>query len=343
MITDNSMAKLISATDNKNIKSAVEEAVKLLRAGEIVALPTETVYGLAANALNPDAVAKIFKAKGRPPTNPIIVHVDSIEMAKKCVKKWGALADKLAQNFWPGPLTLVLEKSEIIPDIVTAGGKTVGVRFPSHPIIVAVIQECGFPLAAPSANLSSRISPTTAQHVLKSLGDKIPLIIDGGECNIGIESTVLDITTHPPRILRPGLIHQESLSAVIGGRVIKSDSIESSAQNLKSPGLLRKHYSPNAKLILEKWNNEQELGKIIERYGCERELTHILTISNPLPNNTYGKVIIMPKQAKSYAKALYSELHKCDEEGAKWIIAQYPPETSEWHAVIDRLRRASTD
>ena len=185
-----------------------------MRAGEVVALPTETVYGLAANALDEKAVAKIFQIKGRPAHNPIIVHVASNEMAKRCVKSWPELAEKLSKAFWPGPLTLVLPRAEKIPDIVTAGGETVGIRWPSHPFIQAVIRECGFPLAAPSANLSNQISPTNAEHVRAQLGGKIPLIVDGGQSQVGIESTVLDLTVSPPRILRPGMIHAESLAAV---------------------------------------------------------------------------------------------------------------------------------
>ena len=199
--------------------TAVKRAAELLRAGEIVALPTETVYGLAANALDAGAVAKIYEAKGRPAHNPIIVHVASVGMVKSCVTRWPAVAEDLARGFWPGPLTLVLPKAPEIPEIVTAGGATVGVRWPSHPLIQAVIRECGFPLAAPSANLSNQISPTNAGHVRKQLAGKIPLIVDGGQSQVGIESTVLDLVSEPPAVLRPGMIHEESLMAVTGDLV----------------------------------------------------------------------------------------------------------------------------
>lgn len=195
-------------------RSAVKRAAELLRAGEVVALPTETVYGLAANALNPKAVSLIYEIKRRPLRNPIIVHVASVELARECVSNWPANADQLVQAFWPGPLTMVLPRSKEIPDAVTAGGSTVGVRWPSHPFIQAVIRECGFPIAAPSANLSNQLSPTNAEHVRKSLGDRIPMIIDGGQSQIGIESTVIDLSISPPRVLRPGMIHTESLTAV---------------------------------------------------------------------------------------------------------------------------------
>ena len=228
-------------------QKAVRRAAEFLRAGEVVALPTETVYGLAANALDEKAVAKIFQIKGRPANNPIIVHVASNEMAKRCVKNWPELANKLSKAFWPGPLTLVLPRAEIIPDIVTAGGETVGVRWPCHPFIQAVIRECGFPLAAPSANLSSHVSPTNAEHVRAQLGGKIPLIVDGGQSQVGIESTVLDLTVSPPRILRPGMIHAESLAAVAETFNIQHST--SNDSSLRSPGLLAKHYSPKAKLL----------------------------------------------------------------------------------------------
>ncbi len=218
--------EILSTHTPELFQKAVLRAAELLRAGEVVALPTETVYGLAANALDEKAVAKIFQIKGRPANNPIIVHVAGNEMAKRCVKNWPALADKLSKAFWPGPLTLVLPRAEIIPEIVTAGGETVGIRWPGHPFIQAVIRECDFPLAAPSANLSGQISPTNAEHVRAQLGGKIPLIVDGGQSQVGIESTVLDLTVSPPRILRPGMIHAESLAAVCGevaSRQVASD------------------------------------------------------------------------------------------------------------------------
>src|SRR5436190_3555789 len=226
-------------------QEAVHKAAALLRAGDIVALPTETVYGLAANALDPRAVDQIFKIKGRPSHNPIIVHVSNVNKAKRCVSAWPPLADALAKAFWPGPLTLVLPRSREIPDIVTAGGVTVGIRWPSHPFIQAVIRECGFPLAAPSANLSSELSATNAEHVRKSLGDKLKLIIDGGQSQIGIESTVLDLSISPPRLLRPGMIHEPSLLAVTGELETHSPH---TPETLKSPGQLPKHYSPKARL-----------------------------------------------------------------------------------------------
>src|SRR5271163_3723845 len=247
--------EILSAHTPELFEKAVRRAVELLQSGQVVALPTETVYGLAANALDEKAVARIFEIKGRPRLNPVIVHVASLEMANRCVSNFPPLAEQLARAFWPGPLTLVLPRAQAIPKIATAGGETVGIRWPSHPLIQAVIRECGFPLAAPSANLSNQISPTNAQHVRAQLAGKIPLIVDGGQSQVGIESTVLDLTVSPPRILRPGMIHAESLAAVAG----KVQGLEFKVQvseKLRSPGLLQKHYSPKAKLILLNWRDE---------------------------------------------------------------------------------------
>ena len=249
-------ARVLSTHSSQLFQSAVQQASELLRRGRVVALPTETVYGLAANAFDEKAVAQIFEIKGRPSHNPIIVHVASPEMARDCVVRWPELAERLGRAFWPGPLTLVLERSSKIPAIVTAGGATVGVRWPSHPLMQAVIRECGFPLAAPSANLSNQLSPTNATHVLNSLGDKIPLIVDGGQSQVGIESTVLDLTVSPPRVLRPGMIHEESLIAVTG----ELDSREATRGGVvKSPGMLRKHYAPNVKLVIRSWRDDEDL------------------------------------------------------------------------------------
>ena len=195
----------------------INRAADLLRNGQLVALPTETVYGLAANAFDPDAVASIYTAKGRPSNNPIIVHVTGIEMAKRCVAVWPKEADILAKTFWPGPLSIVLPRANTIPDVVTGGGSTVAVRAPRHPIFRAVLEKCGFPLAAPSANRSNHISPTTAEHVRISLGGRVPLILDGGACQVGIESTVVLLTDpRRPKILRPGAITEDQILSALG-------------------------------------------------------------------------------------------------------------------------------
>ena len=321
--------------------AAVKRAAELLRAGEVVALPTETVYGLAANALDEKAVAKIFQIKGRPANNPIIVHVAGNEMAKLCVENFSPLAEKLSKAFWPGPLTLVLPRAKKIPSNVTAGGETVGVRWPSHPFIQAVIRECGFPLAAPSANLSNQISPTNAEHVRVQLGGKIPLIVDGGQSQVGIESTVLDLTVSPPQILRPGMIHIESLAAVCGEVQSPKSKVQSSESALRSPGLLEKHYSPKAKLLVLNWRDEADLKFQISNLKFQIQNCFVIAHTQIPSGENFADVSVMPHDAEAFARAIYAELHRCDGAGAKIIIVEAPPETPDWSGIADRLRRAA--
>jgi L-threonylcarbamoyladenylate synthase len=316
--------------------AAVARAVELLRAGEVVALPTETVYGLAANALEAKAVARIYEIKGRPAHNPVIVHVASAEMARRCVAAWPAAAEKLAKAFWPGPLTMVLPRAKQIPDIVTAGGETVGVRWPSHPFIQEVIRACDFPIAAPSANLSNQISPTNAEHVAKQL--KLPLIVDGGQAQVGIESTVIDLTVNPPRLLRPGMIHEQALAAVTG-EIATGASGEGGT--LKSPGQLTKHYAPRGKLVILKWRDDADLNSQVAAMGTGLAKRHVMAHTHIPSQAGFSSVSVIPHDAEAFAPALYAELHRCDELGAELIIVEAPPETSEWRGIADRLKRAS--
>jgi L-threonylcarbamoyladenylate synthase len=332
-------AEILSTHTPELFQKAVRRAAELLRAGEVVALPTETVYGLAANALDEKAVAKIFQVKGRPSHNPIIVHVSSNEMAAACAADWLELAAKFSRAFWPGPLTLVLPRAKTIPDIVTAGGDTVGVRWPSHPFMQAVIRRCGFPLAAPSANLSNQISPTNAEHVASQLRDKIPLIVDGGQSQVGIESTVLDLTTSPPRVLRPGMIHAESLAAV--GLTIASSQASTEDGVLKSPGQLKKHYSPKGKLVVLNWRDEAELQQQLSTFNLRPSTIHIVAHTKIPVSFGVANVSVIPHDAEAYARALYGELHRCDAAGAELIVVESPPNAPEWAGVADRLRRAS--
>lgn len=318
--------------------AAVTRAAERLRAGDPVALPTETVYGLAANAMDEAAVDRIFEIKGRPAHNPIIVHVASLDMARRCVAAWPVLAEKLARAFWPGPLTLVLPRAKEIPDIVTAGGPTVGVRWPSHPFMQAVIRACGFPLAAPSANPSGCVSPTNAEHVLKYLGDKIRLIVDGGQAQVGIESTVLDVSVQPPCLLRPGMIHAESLRAVTGEPGAEADD---NAAPLRSPGRLRRHYSPKARLVVASWRNETDLKSEMVRWKCRPGSTHIIAHTQIPSGEGFGRVAVIPHDAAAFARAIYAELHRCDEGGAECILVEAPPEGPAWRAIADRLQRAA--
>jgi len=309
-------------------EAAVEEAARSLGAGEIVAVPTETVYGLAANALDRAAVRKIFEIKGRPGHNPLIVHVASFEMARACVAEWPARAEELAKQYWPGPLTLVLPKAPNIPNEVTAGGGTVGIRWPSHPFMQAVIRRCGFPLAAPSANRSNQLSPTNAAHVVAGLGNRIPLVVDGGQCQVGIESTVFDVLEN--RVLRPGIIP-------IAGR----DAGGPSGGALRSPGMLQKHYSPKAKLIVARWNSEKEAIGIANATGVDPGKTRVIAYEKIPTDAAFAAVAVIPEDSEAYARALYSELHRCDEAGADLILVERPPEGPLWDGIHDRLRRAA--
>jgi L-threonylcarbamoyladenylate synthase len=325
--------------------SAVERAVELLHRGELVVLPTETVYGLAANAFDAMAVQRIFTVKGRPAHNPIIVHVSDLAMARRCVAGWPEIASKLAAAFWPGPLTLVLPRSAEIPDAVTAGGSTVGIRWPSHPFMQAVLRECGFPLAAPSANRSNEISPTNAQHVACSLGELAPLIIDGGQSQVGIESTVLDITVAPPRVLRPGMIHEESLLAVTSALGVSGPD---SGSALRSPGQLRKHYAPKARLVILAWRDDEDfksqLGRLLEEQSWQIPAERVFVIAHThIPAGVdVERISVIPHDAEAFARAIYSELHLCDEAGAGLIIVEAVPREPEWRAIADRLQRAAS-
>jgi L-threonylcarbamoyladenylate synthase len=330
-------AEVLAIDTPRLFQAAVRRAAALLRAGEVVALPTETVYGLAGNALDANAVERIYEAKGRPAHNPIIVHVSGIDMARQCVAAWPSLAGGLARAFWPGPLTVVLPRSEAIPKVVTAGGPTVGVRWPSHPFAQAVIGECGFPLAAPSANLSNRLSPTRAEHVLRDLGDRIPLIVDGGQTQVGIESTVVDLSVNPPRLLRPGMIHEEALLAVT--RRLALGASEGGGR-LKSPGQLPKHYAPRARLAVWRWRDEEELRARSAECGAPVGKIHVISHTRIPSAKGFGRVSVLGREPAAFARAIYAELHRCDDAGAEWIVVEAPPEGSQWSAVADRLRRA---
>lgn len=303
----------------------LRHAASLLRAGRLVAFPTETVYGLGANALNAEAVARIFEAKGRPLTSPLIVHIASEEMLKRVVTEWPNQAHLLADRFWPGPLTLVLPKQSAVPDTVTAGLPTVGVRMPAHPVALALISECDLPLAAPSANRFTQLSPTTAEHVRQGLGPRVDLILDGGACTVGIESTVLSLSTERPTLLRPGGISRSQIEDVIGPIEVLTNTIEGPHA---SPGLHAKHYSPRTRLLLSTSGKIPQGGR-----GAYLQLTH--DPSAPC------QVIYMPNSAKAYAAALYQALHELDAQHFDWIAVEQPPHTPDWEAVLDRLRRAS--
>jgi L-threonylcarbamoyladenylate synthase len=303
----------------------IARAGALIRDGQLVAFPTETVYGLGANALDAAAVDEIFAAKGRPPGSPLIVHVDSIEMARGLVLEWPTKAEELAKHFWPGPLTLVLPKQPQIPDRITAGLATVGIRMPANPIALALIRESGVPLAAPSANRFTELSPTTAQHVRQSLGDRVAMVLDGGACEVGIESTVLSLAGPEPLLLRPGMITREQIESVIGPIQIVEPAAGAAHP---SPGMHARHYSPHTPLVLADAANLPSSGRGV-----------YLWIHHP---SDAARSIQMPEDPQRYAAALYGTLHDVDVEGWDWIVVETPPRTDAWAAIHDRLQRAAT-
>lgn len=319
------------------LAEAVAQAAEVLRAGGLVAVPTETVYGLAANALDPAAVRAIFAAKGRPMHNPVIVHIADRGMARACASAWPAAADRLADAFWPGPLTVVVPRAAVIPDAVTGGGPTVGVRWPQHPFMQAVIRACGFPLAAPSANRANALSPTTAEHVLAALDGRVPLVVDAGACNVGIESTVVDVTAAPARVLRPGMIHEESLAAVLGEVAAGA----AGGDTLRSPGLLPRHYAPRAPLRVLAWSDDADLRRRLAAAQIEPAQTHLLVHSQLPSPEGFARVCLVPHDAEAYARALYAELHQCDALGAGAIVVEALPDEPAWRGLADRLRRAA--
>jgi len=299
-----------------------------IRSGGVVAFPTETVYGLGADARNPAAVEQIFRIKHRPRNSPLIVHVDSIRMACELVQDWPVEAQRLAERFWPGPLTMVLHKLPVIPDVVTAGLHTVGIRMPAHPVALALIREAGAPIAAPSANPFTRLSPTTARHVKDALGEKVDLILDGGRTPVGIESTVLSLAVSPPHLLRPGMISQKQIEEVIGPiTAVMKASGDMGTEAHPSPGMHPKHYSPHTPLILVDGGALPSTGRGVYLW-------------RKIPVSTVA-MVPMPEDAVSYAAVLYETLHREDSKGWDWIAVEKPPCTPEWDGIWDRLSRAA--
>ena len=309
---------------------SVAEAARLLRDGALVAFPTETVYGLGADATNDRAVAAIFEAKGRPQFNPLISHVLDAAAARKYVL-WNDTAGKLAARFWPGPLTLVLPRSpgSTISLLATAGLDTVAIRVPSHPVAQALIRAADRPIAAPSANRSGAVSPTRAEHVSESLGERVPLILDGGPCLVGVESTVLDLTTATPTLLRPGGATREAIEAAIGP-IAASHALPSGDQALKSPGQLESHYAPSRPVRLNAGNVGADEGLLA--FGSAVPAGAMLTY-NLSPSADLGEA----------AANLFSMMRMLDRPGIGRIAVMPIPETGLGLAINDRLRRAAAD
>lgn len=318
---------------------AIEKAGEILRAGEVVAIPTETVYGLAANAYDGSAVSKIFKAKGRPQDNPLIVHIAKVETLSDLVAEVPKAAKKLAAAFWPGPLTIILPKSEKIPDAVSAGLPTVAVRMPSHPVAHAVIEAAGVPLAAPSANLSGSPSPTNAKYVLDDMHDRIPLILDGGSSAVGVESTVITLATARPRVLRPGGITVEQLRALLGEVDVDDAVLHKLAEGVRaaSPGMKYKHYAPRAEITIVKGTLE-EFRRYVEAKEKDAFVLCFAGEEQYFPHAvTYGR----EDDGLSQANRLFDALRELDEQGANTVYARCPALSGVGLAVYNRLIRAA--
>jgi len=309
----------------------IEKAKSILKQDGLVAIPTETVYGLAANAFSEEAVVKIFEVKNRPSFDPLIVHVDSIEQAEDMVENVPEKAKELAARFWPGPLTILLKKKAVVPDMVTSGLSTVAIRIPDHPLTLDLLHALGFPLAAPSANPFGYVSPTSVKHVNDQLGDKIPYILDGGDCDVGIESTIIGFIDKEPEIFRLGGIPVEDIETIVGKVNVKLHS----SSRPETPGLLESHYAPLKKVklkdnaFLEGTADPGEIGLI--RF---KEIDPAVPEKNQIILSRNGDLI-------EAAKNLFSALRKMDEMDIKYVVAESLPEIGLGRAINDRLRRAA--
>lgn len=326
---------------------AFKDAAKALREGKLVAFPTETVYGLGANALNTDAVKKIFEAKGRPSDNPLIVHISDVSKLNELVAEIPETADLLIKAFWPGPLTMVFEKSNLVPDIITAGLDTVAVRMPDSPIAQKLIKGAGVPVAAPSANISGRPSPTTHRHVMEDLYGRIDYIIDGGPCQVGVESTVLDVTTDIPTILRPGGITLEMLEEVLGK--VNTDSVLEITGDIKprSPGMKYRHYSPKAEMVLISGQSDlvaKKINRLIKESSKQGLRVGVLT-SLENAHNYNAEVVVNAgsvNHAEQIAAGLYDSIRTFDEKKVDIIYSETFEEKGIGRAIMNRLRKASS-
>ena len=314
-------------------EAAIAAGAKALAASRLVAFPTETVYGLGANALDPDAVAAIFAAKGRPTDHPLICHVASADALAPLVAEVTPAARALASAFWPGPLTLVMPRSRAVPDAVTGGRDTVAVRVPAHPVALSLLRAFDGPVAAPSANRFGRPSPTTASDVADELGDAVAVILDGGPCEIGIESTVVDLTCDPPQVLRPGRISAEQVAQVLGGPV---DAVPSGPA--RAPGMLESHYAPGARVEVVAGDQVVARAAALDADGMR-----VAVLAPDAVNGLPAAVLVLGPVGgpDHYAARLYAAFRRADAEGAEVILAVPPPAEGIGVAVRDRLQRAS--
>jgi L-threonylcarbamoyladenylate synthase len=309
----------------------IAKAVALLRAGQLVALPTETVYGLGADALNPAAVARIFALKGRPTEHPLIVHLPPDEPLDNWAATVPEVARALARAFWPGPLTMILARGERVPRTVTGGQDTVALRVPDHPVALALLRAFGSGIAAPSANRFGHISPTTAAHVRAEFGDAVPLILDGGPCRVGLESTIVDLSRGVPVVLRPGAIGAADIARVIGSTA-KAEDTTPAGPAPRVSGLLARHYAPRTPAELVDSAALPERLAELEALG---QTVGVLALGRSI-----GSGIVLPNDAPAYGQGLYAALRELDGRGLSRLLIEAPPRDESWRAVNDRLQRA---
>ncbi|MEM2440132.1 MAG: L-threonylcarbamoyladenylate synthase [Candidatus Bathyarchaeia archaeon] len=327
----------------------IRAAADIIKKGGLVAFPTETVYGLGADALNPRAVKSLFRAKKRPLDNPPIVHVGSIQAVYRLVKEVSPKAEKLMEKFWPGPLTLIFKRSEIVPDVTVSGLDTIAVRMPKHNVALALIRESDCPIAAPSANLAGRPSPTTAQHVLEDLNGRINAVLDAGPTKIGVESTVLDLTVDPPQILRPGGTPYEVLKEVLGRIELHPVAVADRkvrVDRARSPGMKHRHYAPKAKMIVVEGDFEAVMKKVTELASqYKRSGAKVGVLATNETAASYKADVVKSLGSRSrleeIAKNLFGLLREFDAEGVNVIIAEGVPAEGLGLAVMNRLRKAS--
>ncbi len=326
--------------------AGIERAGELLRRGQVVGIPTETVYGLAANALDEDAVLRIFEAKGRPQDNPLIIHISQIEQLEDLVTEVPENARRLAAAFWPGPLTMVLKKKDMVPARTSAGLDTVGIRMPAHPTARAIIDAAGVPLAAPSANTSGKPSPTNAKDVLEDMDGRVAAIVDGGRCKVGVESTVVDVTGAVPQVLRPGAITEEMIAAACGSAVTDRATLEglSEGRAARSPGMKYRHYAPKAPITLLEGPPQSTAAALLER--LEEPYTGVLCFEEDLPAVRARRSRLVYSLGYSWdhaehARRLFTLLRKFDHTRARRIVAQCPRAVGANAGTVNRLRKAA--
>jgi len=334
------MGRVLAVDPLRPQPAVVAEAVRVLRGGGLVAFPTETVYGLGANALDESAVRRVFAAKGRPSGHPLIAHVEAEERARGLARAWPEMASRLASAFWPGPLTLVVDRAVHVPDAVSGGGDSIAVRAPAHPVALAVIAGLGGPVAAPSANRHQQISPTLAAHVIKQLGDVVDLVLDGGPCATGIESTVVDVRGATARILRPGAVTLPRLREILAGVEARVEGA-TEGEGRASPGMGERHYAPRAPLsIVDSFAAAQAI--VEDRTSGGGRVGVIVRDEHHEFRWPKGALVrVLGCEPADYARLLYATLHELDDMGVAAIAVVRVPDDDAWLAIADRLRRAA--